>query len=278
MVVDDEYTPGVEDEDEPSFSHHSRGSILVDSMASPAPMHIPKVSDEAKRAIQAKSVQFEQDMVTAADMDDESEGSRIDALRHVVLELGNPAAVPATPDGARYNFRRNRAPPDRLEQSGYVRLFIGNLEPSLVESLLNEEGLSMDDSVDSEGDDRSEGIKFGDYIAGIQSLVARHGLIVRIFDPDERGKDHWAIADRGINYEDGLAKCIFCHRNSSPLSDNGGKRIGSIVECPSCKMPFHGYCAGLNGRSDEATAHGLCGQCEKFATIENAVWQRSRFI
>ena len=104
-----------------------------------------------------------------------------------MLELGNPAAVPATPDGARYNFRRNRAPPDRLEQSGYVRLFVGNLEPSMVESLLNEEGLSMDDSVDSAGEGRSEGIKFGDYIEGVESLVAPHGLTVRIFDPNERG-------------------------------------------------------------------------------------------
>ena len=143
-------------------------------------------------------------------------------------------------DGARYNFRRNRAPPDRLEQSGYVRLFIGNLEPSLVESLLNEEGLSMDDSVDSEGDDRSEGIKFGDYIAGIQSLVARHGLIVRIFDPDERGKDHWAIADRGINYADGLAKCIFCHRSENCIT--GISSVSSILfynfHSPTSLLPY----------------------------------------
>ena len=51
----------------------------------------------------------------------------------------------------------------------------------------------------------------------------------------------------------------------------GGLTTGSIVECHGCKMPFHGYCAGLNGRSDDATAHGLCGQCEKFAKIENEV-------
>jgi hypothetical protein len=239
------------------------------------------VPEADRRIIRAAAVRFEHELSTATDMSVDCLGGSVHDLfkknvRECLAGLGNRSASPTTPAGQKYRFRRNRGGGfERYQEEEVARLILGDCSDSCRNSVLDESGLSMDDSVDSQGNGRCEGIAFADYLSGVDALISRHGCAVRMFDPDDRSCDHWAVTSRLIDWN--VAKCIHCQRHNKHEHIGWPNDPTSPVQCTRCRMPFHPACAAAADPSFSPDAP-ICGQCDwhlGFETaINNPLWTR----
>ena len=89
----------------------------------------------------------------------------------------------------------------------------------------------MDESVIDDSDQHSvSGVRFGDFIASFDRLVARHGWTIRFFNVDDPSCSHWTMVDRGVDLD--VAKCKFCLWRKHPAAPTEVPLL-----CQGCMFP-----------------------------------------
>ena len=183
----------------------------------------------------------------------------------------HPAISPAIKP--RWRSTRSRAGPENwkerplmLELSAFKKQMAGHLGDETLHEVFEELGLSMDDSVIDDSDQHSaSGVRFGDFVAGFERLVAQHGWQIRFFNVDDPESSHWTMVDRGVNLD--VAKCKFCLRH-------GRSEMPTL--CTGCMFPYHVSCAAAHAGDADALSPGICGNCAQHTRAENkfnnAMW------
>ena len=254
-----------------NLSEHSEAAVLPASVQGTLEGFGVALADSIRRA---KTMDAEDGEVTTG-------GSPVlqafkAATKQFVARLTNhPSVSPAIKQG--WRSTRNRPAieewgerPLVLDMSCLRKHMAANLGDETLHEVFNELGMSMDESVIDDSDQHSaSGVRFGDFIASFDRLVARHGWTIRFFNVDDPSCSHWTMVDRGVNLD--VAKCKFCLWRKHPAAPTEVPLL-----CQGCMFPYHERCAGAHAGGADMLSPGICGNCANHVRPENqfnnAMW------